>query len=160
MRPAAIAILISVAAVSSAAAQLKATAVKPPAWQKSVSPGRALAVEDARARGRAAYLAGKSPDELVAEIRAAHPKGGDEIVATALKEARALGKVEVASLKGFDADQPGDEAVLAGVGSTQLGAAEQQRLQTAMDRLSKYEQALSNILRKMSETQGIAGNLK
>lgn len=136
MRAAIIVVLISAAAVAPAAAQVNATAVRPPDWQKAVTPSRALAAEDARARARAAYQAGKSPEALVAEIREAFPKGGDEIVATALKEARAVGKAEVEALKG-DGVKP-------------MGEAEQRRLQAAKERLSSFEAALSEIFRKMA----------
>lgn len=136
MRTAIIAVLVSAAVVAPAAAQVNAATVRPPAWQKAVTPTRALAAEDARARARTAYQAGKSPDALVAEIRQAFPKGGDEMVATALKEARAVGKAEVETLKGD--------------GARPLGEAEQRRLQAAKERLSTFEQALSEVLRKMA----------
>lgn len=148
MRTAAIAAIVTGLLAGSVWAQTAAPVViRPAPWQKSLSPRKALAADDARARGRAAYLSGKSPEALVAEIRAAHPAGGDEIVATALKEARATGKAEVEALKGD--------------GLTELAEAEQLKMQAAMDRLSKFEQTLSNILKRMAETQGsVAGNLK
>lgn len=139
MRTAVIAILVSAAVVAPAWAQGEATAVRPPAWRKAVTPARALAAEDARARARAAYQAGKTPEALVAEIRDAFPKGGDEIVATALKEARAVGKAEVEKLKGD--------------GASPLGEAERRRLQAATERLSTFEAALSEVLRKMAGAQ-------
>src|SRR6187549_3489371 len=102
-----------------AAAQISgAVTVQPPSWQKPLSPRKAMANDDARARGRAAFLTGKTPEALVAEVRAAHPSGGDAIVATALKEARTTGKDQIDQLK-------------------QMGEVDAQKLQAAMDRLSK-----------------------
>lgn len=148
MRTAVIAVLIAGLLAGPVAAQVSGPVlVQPPSWQKKPSLKKAMAAEDAKVRGRAAYLAGRTPEALVADVRAAHPSGGDEIVATALKEARTTGKAEVDLLKGD--------------GLSELGETEQLRLQAAMDRLSKFEQTLSNILKKMSDTQNaITQNLK
>lgn len=143
MRIAVITILLATVAGGPAVAQVSTPVLtRPPAWQKSVSMSKALVLEDAKARGRAAYLAGKSPEVLIVEVRAAHPSSGDEFVTAALKEARLAGKEEVDQLKG-------------------MGEEQSQKLQMAMDRLSAVESALSNLLRKASETQSsVTQNLK
>lgn len=144
---------LAVLAATTAAAQVRQIA--PPTRVMALDAEAAL-----KARGRAAYRAGKSPEALAAEIRAAYPKRGDEAVSVALQAAVDTGHEESARLKAGVPPCLGEGRCKSDDrGAT--GDAEQLRLQVVMDRTSKFESTLSNLMKKTSETQSaIVNNMK